>query len=139
MKKVTVALVSLVCCLVFLSSCGLVDKYFPKADPILYPDIDNVTEINICKKLDDSKISIVDRTDMKTMINILRNGEPTRNASVNDTPCADNYYSIEICEDDVRYLYYLYEENGKTYIESPYEGVYRVNNDGLYFVEGFFS
>ena len=139
MKKILTILLSIVCLSFFLSSCSLLDKALPKADPVQYPNVEDVTELTIFDNINESTINIIDETDIDKIINNISNSEPTRNQSVNDQPYVDHYYFLRIKTNNENYYYYLYKENGKTYIESPYEGIYRVNNDFLTYIEGLFN
>lgn len=47
--------------------------------------------------------------------------------SVNDYPSVRPYYVVEIESVDRYFRYMIYEENGKVYVELPYEGVYVVD------------
>ncbi|MBQ8197666.1 MAG: DUF5301 domain-containing protein [Clostridia bacterium] len=139
MKKILTILLSIVCLSFFLSSCSLLDKAFPKANPIRYPNVEDITELTIFNSNNKSKINIIDETDIDKIINNISNSEPTRNKSVNDQPYVGHYYFISIKANNENYYYYLYKENGKTYIEKPYVGIYRVNNDFLTYIEGLFN
>lgn len=59
--------------------------------------------------------------------------------SVNDRPAAKVYYAIEVAGSDREYHYFIYMEGNQAYIEIPYEGIYRTDNQLFDTVEGYFK
>ena len=62
------------------------------------------------------------------MKSTLAKAVPTRKMSVNDYPAVRPYYKIEAVCLDITYYYFVYTEDNQTYIEVPYEGIYRADS-----------
>jgi hypothetical protein len=59
--------------------------------------------------------------------------------SVYDYPTAKTYYTIEVDMVARQYRYFLYAENSQVYVELPYEGIYKANQQFLDFVAEYFK
>ena len=114
--------------LLFFSAYLVYDRLFPKAPPIDVPDFDR--ELTIIVELPNGS-SYEDRHDgvldtHRCYLDKIRLARPTRIMSVNDYPTGEDYTKISCVCSDKTYTYYLYEKNGTTYVEVPYEGVYTI-------------
>ena len=121
MKKIMI-IITIILSVLLVGGYVLLDNIFPKAEPINYPIIDDVNRITISQnKLDSVN---VEYSDYETLLQLIDNAKPTRKMSVNDYPTVETYYVVEIDTNEREYRYFICDENGQLYIESPYEGIY---------------
>lgn len=67
----------------------------------------------------------MDNDSLEELLPLLCQAKPTRRPTVNDTPSVTPWYRISLLTSEREYRYFIYEEDGKVYIELPYDGVYR--------------
>ena len=97
-----------------------------KADSITLPQTDEITSIDIT--VGANTINHSDKVWISEVVADISAAEPTRKESVQDAPQTENYIKIDFrLKTDVSTLF-AYEENGKYYIEEPYQGVYRIGS-----------
>ena len=89
--------------------------------PIVVP-----TDIELVKiEHDHAEEHCFDKEWISGLEGLLKDAKPTHRQSVNDSPYADDYYAVtfesETMDNDP---FYVYEDDKKTYIEFPYEGIY---------------
>lgn len=114
------------------------EHMFPMAEPIRLPDSQVVTEIFAQAK--DGERKAVDVTELDKILDKLRNAEPTRIWSVNDYPTVTEYYVLEIETPEHRaYRYFVYRENARIYIESPYEGIYETEESFFELISSYLN
>ena len=99
----------------------LLDQMFPLAEPIYCPDPERVTAVFLSRKGG----SAVEVDGAEAILQSISQAEPTRLWSVNEFPAAEEYYTLVLVTPEREYRYYLYEEDSRVYVESPYEGVYQ--------------
>ena len=116
---------------------AILNNIFPKADPIKFPDTESITAITLIQKGGSSVA--VETADFGEILKNITNAQPTRTMSVNDYPTAKTYYTIEVDTAARQYRYFLYAENSQVYIELPYEGIYKSNQQFLDFVAEYFK
>jgi len=124
-KKLTVV----ICTLVVMILIALITfvKLFPLADDLRLPTLDKVYYISIT--LDDL-ILIEDEIEVRRIMNVLNTCKPTRTISMNEHPVGIEYYVLNLkTESEIIYQFYIYEDNQKWKLESPYEGVYNIDFD----------
>ena len=101
---------------------------FPKAPPVSLPeDFESMTVIPFGSE-DEKNVS---REDAELLLDVLRRSKPTRRQSLNDTPAGEEYTTciLHTPEEEISYAkFYLYEKDGKMYMEIPYGGIYLVND-----------
>lgn len=103
--------------LCFLTACG------KKEDSIILPATEDVSAITFY----DSSVSAASITPdfIEEFMVLLETMENTDRQSVNDTPSADEYIEISLeCEDKTVTIFY-YKEYDTSYIEQPYQGIYK--------------
>lgn len=112
------------------------DKMFPMALDIIIPEDEEIFEIAVSEKGGD-KIFLDDAAE-DGILAFMRECQPTRNWTVNDYPCVDEYYIITVytSEDGDGYRYFVYKEDGRVYLELPYHGIYEVDEEILDFIKG---
>ena len=116
---------------------AIYDYLFPMADMIVCPKEEDVTSISLTQN-NGTNIAI-EKHYLEDFLQYIRNAKPTRKWSVHDSPVAENYYIIELDTHEREYRYFVYVENSLVYIERPYDGVYRGNQQLLDFLDAFFN
>lgn len=100
---------------------------FPKARPIRFPTVDSISVVyTSCNSTDRS--NEISEDDYTELIGYISNAKSTRKLTLNEEPRGYNpYYMVEILTSEAWYRFFVYKEGIWTYIELPYEGVYRVD------------
>ena len=137
MKKTWVIIIIALLGIAVIGGYAILNNIFPKADPIKFPDTESITAITLIQK-DGSSVA-VETADFGEILKNITNAQPTRTMSVNDYPTAKTYYTIEADTAARQYRYFLYAENSQVYIELPYEGIYKSNQQFLDFVAEYFK
>lgn len=83
---------------------------------------------------DNNKKEVKDTEEIKDIIYVLSGsgkGRTTNEESVQDYPVnAEDIIKIEFnLKDEKQSTLFVYKKNGKMYIETPYNGIYRINGD----------
>ena len=133
-KPLLITLLLILIVLVLISGCLFIDRLFPIANPLKSPSLVDISSISI--SFEAKSVEVLPHDFEKLLLLIVEN-RPTRKMSVNDTPYVDEYFIITINTENRQYRYFLYEHNGRAYLESPYEGVYRLNKDSLDFISKY--
>ena len=102
-------------------------KLCPMAAPLAYPEAAQTADITVTKSQAAEAVAM-SQEDVSILLGAIASAMPTRKQSVNDAPYATPYYRIAILTEERTYVYYVYEERGVTYLESPYEGIYRIDD-----------
>lgn len=137
MKKTWVIIIIAFLGIAVIGGYAILNNIFPKADPIKFPDTESITAITLIQK-DGSSVA-VETADFGEILKNITNAQPTRTMSVNDYPTAKTYYTIEVDTAARQYRYFLYAENSQVYVELPYEGIYKANQQFLDFVLEYFK
>ena len=137
MKKTWVIIIIALLGIAVIGGYAILNNIFPKADPIKFPDTESITAITLIQK-DGSSVA-VETADFGEILKNITNAQPTRTMSVNDYPTAKTYYTVEVDTAARQYRYFLYAENSQVYIELPYEGIYKANQQFLDFVLEYFK
>ena len=119
MKKTLAIILASIMCLT-LASCG-------KADPIVLPDRDNIANISVV--IDGETICHEDSSWIDSVLSGIAGAEPTSKKSVQDVPQVDDYIKLDIQLYSGVSTVFAYEEDGKYYIEQPYQGIYELGAD----------
>ena len=116
---------------------SMYNKMFPMAPDIVIPGDDEIFEIAISGSYGD-KVFLDDKDEDK-IISLMRSCQPTRKWTINDYPTAEYYYIVTVytSEDGDGYRYFVYEEDGRVYLELPYHGVYTVDKEILDFIKRY--
>ena len=107
-------------CVLTLVACG------KKADPIKLPKTDQITSIDIT--VGGNTVSHSDKTWISEIIADISSSEPTKKESVQDVPQAESYIKIDFQFETGTSTLFAYEDNGKYYVEQPYLGIYKIDN-----------
>lgn len=130
MKKIT-GIIILIFIVLVVAAYSVYNNIFPKAKPIKQIDSNMITEIKISNN-NNEEINI-ESIELKELLKYLGQGQSTRRITVNDYPSVRPYYLMEFKTDEGSFRYVIYEENGTTYLELPYEGIYKIDNRALKF------
>ena len=137
MKKTWMIIIIALLGIAGIGGYGVLDKIFPKEDPINCADTETVTAITLIRN-DGSSVA-VEIADYGEILKNITNGQPTRTMSVNYYPTAKTYYTIEVDTATRQYWYFLFAENSQVYIELPYEGIYKANQQFLDYIVEYFK
>ena len=107
-------------CVLNLVACG------KKADPITLPKTDQITFIDIT--VGGNTVSHSDKTWISEIIANISSSEPTKKESVQDVPQAESYIKIDFQFETGTSTLFAYEDSGKYYVEQPYQGIYKIDN-----------
>ena len=132
--RITIVVLLLVAALL-LGGIALYDGIFPVAEPICCPDPERVTAVYLSRKGE----SPMEVDGAEAILQDISQAEPTRLWSVNEFPAAEEYYTLVLVTPEREYGYYLYEEDSRVYVESPYEGVYQIDAQLLASVAAYVS
>ena len=117
-KRIALYIISLI--VVFLLSACSSQKV---ADPIVLPELGDLTSISVVSG--DITATSIDKQWMADIMTILTDMESTSQSSINDVPKVEGYITINLnCSDGSVKTVFFYEENGKEYVEQPYQGIY---------------
>lgn len=136
MKKKTVIIAVLtvaVLVALVLGAYVLYDDMFPYAAPIKQLEISIIESVNMYDN--ENKDIVVGDEELQKLINYINVAVPTRTMSVNDYPVVRPYYVVEFktMERFIRFM--IYEDNGASYAEIPYEGVYEIDREAVVILE----
>lgn len=123
MAKKFLALLMLSICILFcLTGCT------NKAEPIALPEIEEISSISI-DQINGTQVSFEDSDNIQKILSTISNGKATRKPSIQDVPVAEKQGTINIKNSDRITTIFYYEEDGKYYIEQPYQGIYEIEDD----------
>ena len=110
-----------------LIGCGSKKEY-----TLTLPKEENIESVFFEK--DNNKKEVKDTEEIKDIIYVLSGsgkGRTTNEESVQDYPVnAEDIIKIEFnLKDEKQSTLFVYKKNGKMYIETPYNGIYRINGD----------
>lgn len=119
MKKI-LSLFLCVSCVLVLVSCG------KKTDPITLPQANEIISVDI--SVGKCTVSHSDKTWINEIISDISSSEPTTKESVQDVPQVENYIKIDFQYKAGTSTIFVYKDNGKYYIEQPYQGIYEIDS-----------
>lgn len=120
--------------LVLAASLGVYavyNKLFPFAEPMYAALPKDILSVSVCQR--DGVETVV--SDAAALLALMADAIPTRTMSVNDTPTTAVYYTVFLQTHERKCWYFIYEDHGTVYIEIPYEGVYRSEQELLALVQ----
>ncbi len=104
---------------------------FPFAEPMDAALPKDILSVSVCQR--DGVETVV--SDAAALLALMADAEPTRIMSVNDYPTAAMYYTVFLQTNEWECRYFIYEDHGTVYIEIPYGGVYRAEQELLALVQ----
>ena len=105
---------------------SVLNSVFPKSPPIRLPESEEVIAVHISENQQNSVE--LETTKIEPLLTEIGKAVPIRTMSVNDYPTVKPYYLISIQCCNNTYYYFIYTENNQTYIEMPYEGIYKADS-----------
>ena len=130
MKKKTGIIIALTIAMFVILVVGaytVFDNIFPKATSITQLQMNMVESVRLYDN--ENKDMVIDDGELQTLINYINAAVPTRTMSVNDYPVVSPYYVVEFKTTERFMRYMIYEDNGIAYVEIPYEGVYKIDEE----------
>lgn len=138
-KKGSVLPIVLVICIgLLMGALYLFNSAFPKAEPIRHPELEKVISITLSCNTPERTIPMSE-VYYKDLIQYISEAKPTRKQTLDDYPSNRPYYGIEVQTTGRQYRYFIYEEGEQIYIEMPYTGIYKSENELLDLVLTFFT
>ena len=127
MKKTVLIILVYWALVLGLTGCGSKKEY-----TLTLPKEENIESVFFEK--DNNKKEVKDTEEIKDIIYVLSGsgkGRTTNEESVQDYPVnAEDIIKIEFnLKDEKQSTLFVYKKNGKMYIETPYNGIYRINGD----------
>ena len=127
MKKTVLTILVCGALVLGLTECGSKKEY-----TLTLPKEENIESVFFEK--DNNKKEVKDTEEIKDIIYVLSGsgkGRTTNEESVQDYPVnAEDIIKIEFnLKDEKQSTLFVYKKNGKMYIETPYNGIYRINGD----------
>lgn len=127
MKKTVLTILVCGALVLGLTGCGSKKEY-----TLTLPKEENIESVFFEK--DNNKKEVKDTEEIKDIIYVLSGsgkGRTTNEESVQDYPVnAEDIIKIEFnLKDEKQSTLFVYKKNGKMYIETPYNGIYRINGD----------
>lgn len=123
MKKLVSILFISVAFVIFLVGCSQ-----KTADLIILPDVDAIEAVAITTT-DGSTVSSGEKDWIAQFLSICTQATATAKQSVQDTPAVDSYGRVDISNHGGITTLFYYAEDGKYYIEQPYQGIYETDVD----------
>lgn len=120
-----VILVSVIACVV-LAVCLLTNPTSPSSQRIVLPDAAAIVSVDITTE--DDLIHHTDAAWISDVIHNISESEPTDKISVQDTPNIDSYIKIDFNFEKDTSTLFAYEDNGKYYVEQPYQGIFEISS-----------
>lgn len=98
-----------------------------KAASLVFPTAAEIDSISITMP-DGTELQYDDSEQIEEVLSMIAAAEPTAKQSIQDCPSAEKYGTINIESDDGSTTIFYYEENGRYYLEQPYQGIYELDN-----------
>lgn len=87
----------------------------------------NESIVRIISQRNDSKgkLELISKDIISQVVEIIKGeGRKTKKESISDQPNVEKYYTVTF--KDSEEIIYIYEKEGKYYIEQPYNGIYEI-------------
>lgn len=107
-------------CILTLAACG------KKADPITLPEASEITSIEVT--VGENIINHEERTWISEVISNISGAKPSSKESIQDVPAVENYIKIDFRFETGTSTVFAYENQGKYYVEQPYQGIYEIDS-----------
>ena len=129
MKKV-LTIMLLLFCMAGFTACG------QPAPPISLPDADSVLSVQLMQ--DQQEKTHADPLWIQNLLSQLSGAKPTRRESVQDFPNAEHPIRIDFSlADGMIRTVFAYEQDGRYYLEQPYQGIYQISEQQYAQLEDF--
>lgn len=125
-KRIVKVFLLFFCIALIVGGYKVFNFIFRKAGPIRFPTVDSISVVyTSCNSKNRS--NEISEDDYTELIGYISNAKSTHKLTLNEEPLGYTYYMVEILTSEAWYRYFVYKEGIWTYIELPYEGVYRVD------------
>lgn len=95
-----------------------------------FDNMDSVLTIEVSNNVENTSLTISSSQMVKDIVLFIKKvNYTTKIASVSDEPNVDIYHKITLKTKDASSVVYIYEKDGKKYIEQPYNGIYEVSDE----------
>lgn len=121
-KKSAILIMTVLCVLFCFAGCG------KKAEPIVLPADKEIDSISI-KRINGTQVLYEDLESIQQVMAVISNAKATNKESVQDFPRAEKYGTVNIKNNGGITTVFYYEEAGKYYVEQPYRGIYRLEDN----------
>lgn len=98
--------------------------------PINVPEMEDIVWVSLSCTTSDQTVPLC-KDDMDELLEYLSEGNPTRQAAINDSPMERTHYSISLQTDIREYRYFIYKKGIQVYIAVPYEEIYETRAELL--------
>lgn len=137
-ENVILALAVIICVAVIGGPVYLFFEIYPMAQPIKYPEVEEVDSVTLGCNTPDATIPMSNEY-FDDLILYIEKAKPTRRLTVDDYPSNRPYYVVEVQKGKRQYRYFVYEEGEQVYVEIPYEGVYKADDELFSLVLRYFE
>lgn len=121
---------SLTVLLLCLSLCACSSKNVKR---IALPEADDLASIQVV--INEQTETHTDLTWIETAPKELSSAVDTGKESVQDVPGVEAYYEVRLEYYGEKYsVVYIYEQNGEFYVEQPYEGIWKIEENQYSFL-----
>lgn len=129
MKKV-LTIMLLLFCMAGVTACG------QTAPPISLPDADAVLSVQLMQ--DQQEETHTDPLWIQDLLSQLSGAKPTRRESVQNFPNAEHPIQITFTHSGGgSSIVFAYEQDGRYYLEQPYQGIYQISEQQYAQLEDF--
>lgn len=129
MKKLRIILPICVILVLLLGGYLMLERVFPQAAPLSVPTAAEVMSVTVTAHDTQQSVALTDPAAQQELLALLTAARPTRKMSVNDTPDVGDYFMVAVETSAAQYRLFVYTEGGQTYVERPYEGIYRADDE----------
>lgn len=136
MKKAVIILSAAVLLLALGLGMMVFDMLFPKAKPADIPSAEEIISVSVSVHNAEKEM---EKEDFEKLLSKIEEAKPTRIQSVNDYPSVEPFFTAEIKTEDINHRFFIYEEDGKIYIEKPYEGIWLSDEEMFNFILKYFE
>lgn len=103
----------------------------PMAPVIRMPMLDEITKVEVTKG--NIFIEYEDVKSISSILKFINDSGATRFSALTDIPAYD-YYQVDLLMISGVETVYIYVKNNKMYVYLPYVGVYRINEEMLFYL-----
>lgn len=128
MKKVIFIISISIVAAILIGAGILYNDLFPLAHPIELPLAPEISSIEIKKG---NGISIYsEKEEISKILTYFSSARRTRELVIHDEPVLVDYYTVRFLgSEESEYTSFIYHKNSKWYIEQPYYGIYKTEEE----------
>ena len=127
MKKNIIMLLFVLITALAFSACTKVNK-----EPLNLPELSSIESVRI-SYINNPAFEVYDADWIEAFIGKANSAEFTSKKSIQDRPAFSEMIQIDLIKaNNTESTLFVYEENGKHYIEQPYQGIYETDEDFIH-------